>query len=324
MRTDVHNHALPRPAIDLLNSDPVYRVRIENDRWEGGHHPPFTVTPEFYDPEAKLVELESKGLEAAVVSTLPPLFYTDLELEPLEALCAAVNVGLAQFHAAHPERFRWLAHVPLGFPERAAELLAEALGDGAVGVEIPTRVGPRRLDEPDFEPFWAAVEELRVPILMHPFDNEAHRGLDDWYLQNVIGNQLETTIAVERLICAGVLDRHPGLQIVLVHAGGYFPFQAGRLRHARTARAELAEAPADPWAYRGQILVDTITHDRDALAYVVARMGTENVVMGTDLPFDMATPEPMAALEEAVGAETARAIVVDNPARVFARVAAAR
>jgi aminocarboxymuconate-semialdehyde decarboxylase len=114
-----------------------------------------------------------------------------------------------------------------------------------------------------------------------------------------------------------VLDRRPGLRVILVHAGGYFPFQAGRLRHARAVRPELAAAPLDPWAYRGQVLTDPITHDRDALRYLVQKMGAENVVMGTDLPFDMATPHPMRALEEAVGAATARRVAEDNPARLF-------
>jgi aminocarboxymuconate-semialdehyde decarboxylase len=316
-RTDVHNHALPQSAIDLLNADPVYRVSIRDGRWEGGHHPPFAVVPEFVEPDAKLAELERKQLDAAIVSTIPPLFYTDLELPPLERLCAAVNEGLAGFADAHPDRFRWLATVPLGFPERAAELLGEAVRAGAVGVEIPSHVRGRRLDADEFEPFWAAVEELGAPVLLHPFDNEPHRGLRDWYLDNVIGNQLETTVAAERLICSGVLDRHPRLRIVLVHAGGYLPFQAGRLRHAQSWHERDGE-PRDPWSYLGRVLVDTIAHDRDALAYTVARVGAENVVLGTDLPFDMATPEPWAALVDAVGDETARTIAVDNPARLFA------
>ena len=317
-RTDVHNHVLPRAVIDLFARDPVYRVEISEKSWRGGHHPPFLIEDSFVEPDAKLAQLEQKGMDAAVVSVIPPLFYTDLPLEPLVRLCAAVNEGLAAFQEAYPDRFHWLAQVPIGFPEHSADALGAAVAAGAVGVEIPTRVGPRRLDEPAFEPFWSAVEELDVPVLLHPFDNEAHPGLDDWYLQNVIGNQLETTIAAERLICAGVLDRHPRLRIVLVHGGGFFPYQAGRLRHARTVRPELVEAPEDPWAYRGQLVIDTITHDRSALAYAVSRMGLENVVLGTDLPFDMATPEPMTALEQAVGAEPASTIAVDNPRRIFA------
>src|SRR5260370_3567591 len=100
-------------------------------------------------------------------------------------------------------------------------------------------------------------------------------------MQNVIGNMLETTIAIERLICSGVLDRHRDLKVLIVHAGGYFPYQAGRLKHARGVRPELSESPLDPWSYVGQISFDTIAHDRQALAYLVDRVGVENVLMVT-------------------------------------------
>jgi aminocarboxymuconate-semialdehyde decarboxylase len=147
---------------------------------------------------------------------------------------------------------------------------------------------------------------------------EPNAALGDFYLENVIGFLLETTVAVERLICAGVLDRHPGLELVLVHAGGYFPWQAGRLRHARTVRPELRDSPADPWAYLDRLWLDPITHDPDALRYLVAKVGAERLVMGTDLPFDMAPPEPVAELRAALDDEQAvAAIGVDNPAALY-------
>jgi hypothetical protein len=95
------------------------------------------------------------------------------------------------------------------------------------------------------------------------------------------------------------------------------PWQAGRLRHAATVRPELADSPSSPGPYAGRIVVDTITHDRMALTYLVERVGAGNVAMGTDLPFDMATPEPVKALDEAVDAETARTIMEETPARLF-------
>jgi aminocarboxymuconate-semialdehyde decarboxylase len=210
-----------------------------------------------------------------------------------------------------------MAHVPLAAPGRAPQVLADAVAAGAAGVEVGTCIAGRRLDDDDFEPFWAAAETLGVPVMLHPAYNEPNRGLDAFYLQNVIGNLLETTIAAERLICAGVLDRHPRLRVLLVHGGGYYPYQAGRLRHAATVRSELQPAPRDPWAYRGRLLVDTITHDVDSLRFLLSRMGAENVVVGTDLPFDMATPEPMAELTGAADPATARVVAEDNPARLF-------
>lgn len=316
MRIDVHNHAIPEPVLDLLRSVPVYRTRIDDGRFQRGAAS-FRIAASFRDPRAKLAELEAKGLDAAVVSAAPPLFFYDVDAEAAEALCRTTNQGLRDFAATDPDRYRWMAHVPLAAPERALDVLAEAVEAGAVGVEVGTSVAGRRLDEEDFEPFWAAVETLGVPVMLHPAYNEANRGLGPYYLQNVIGNLLETTIAGERLICAGVLDRHPRLRVLLVHGGGYYPYQAGRLRHAATVRTELESAPRDPWAYRGRVLVDTITHDVESLRFLIHRMGAENVVMGTDLPFDMATPEPVAELEAAADADTVSAVAERNPARLF-------
>ena len=317
MKIDVHNHVIPDSAVDLLKRDPAYRTQVEGDQVRGGNHVPFTLFPSFRDPRAKLEELEARGLDAAVVSPAPPIFFYEVRAEAGETMSRATNRGMAEFCAARPDRYRWMAHVPMSAPERASAVLQEAVEEGAVGVEVGTSVAGRRLDEPDFEVFWEAAERLGTPVLIHPAYNEPNRGLEAYYLQNVIGNQLETTVAIERLICAGVLDRHPRLTVVLVHAGGYFPFQAGRLKHARTVRPELQGAPSDPWAYCGQVVFDTIAHDRQALTYLISRVGADNVVMGTDLPFDMATPEPVAALEEAVDQETARLVVQDTPGRLY-------
>ena len=97
-----------------------------------------------------------------------------------------------------------------------------------------------------------------------------------------------------------------------------FPARAPRpISFNPLVKPELSESPADPWAYIGQIVFDTITHDRGALEYLVRRVGPDNVVMGTDLPFDMATPRPMDELLAAVDAPTAKKIAETNPARLF-------
>jgi aminocarboxymuconate-semialdehyde decarboxylase len=318
VRIDVHNHALPETAIELLARESVYGATVEDGVWRGGVHVRFDVVPSFVDVEAKLAELESKELEGAVISVTPTLFYYHVDAEAGEAMAVAVNEGLAAMAAARPERLRWMATVPLQAPGRAVAVLEDAVAAGAVGVEIGSSAGPgRRLDEPSLEPFWAAAERLGLPVMVHPAYVPPNPALADYYLENVIGFPLETTIAIERLICAGTLDRHPELRVVLVHAGGYFPWQAGRLRHARTVRPELADSPADPWSYLGQVLLDPITHDADALRYLVAKAGAENLVMGTDLPFDMATPEPIAALRAACDEQMVVRIAERNPADLY-------
>jgi aminocarboxymuconate-semialdehyde decarboxylase len=316
VRWDVHNHAVPREAIELLREADGYPIRVDGDVLEADRVRA-EMSPVFTDAAAKLDQLEAVGLEAAVVSVSPALFAYETDAERGAALCRAVNLGLAALSTHDPARLRWLAHVPLQAPEAAAELLVDARAAGAVGAQIGTSVAGTPLADAGLDPFWAAAEREDMALMLHPAYNNPHPGLDGYHLQNAIGNQLETTIAAERLIVTGTLDRFPRLRLLLVHAGGYMPWQAGRLRHAAAVRAELADSPPDPAAYFGRIAVDTITHNAPSLRFLVERVGADNVAMGTDLPFDMATPEPVAALEEAVDAATARRIMEEAPERLF-------
>jgi aminocarboxymuconate-semialdehyde decarboxylase len=313
---DVHNHVIPRPAVDLLATEPVYRVDVDGDLVSGGNHPPFRLDEAFHDPAAKLAELDAKGIDCAILSVSPTIFYYEVEAAAGDTMARAANEGLAAMCEHGRERLRWMAHVPLQDAELAATLLEEAAANGCVGVEVGTSIAGERLDEDRFARFWAAAERHAVPVMLHPAYNEPHRGLEPWYLQNVIGNMLETTVAAERLVCAGVLDRHPGLRVLLLHSGGYFPYQAGRLRHARTVRPELGGV-GDPWSYVGRLLFDTITHDVQNLRHLVERVGADNVVFGTDLPFDMAPTDPVAELRAALDDDVLRQVAAENPARLF-------
>ena len=312
----MHNHAVPREAVELLRTDAGYPIRVEGDFMEADRVRA-ELTSVFVDPRAKLEQLEQVGLEAAVVSVSPALFAYEADEERGASLCRAVNRGLAELCTHDPSRLRWIAHVPLQAPDAAVELMAEAAGASALGAQIGTSVAGTPLTEAGLERFWAAAERHDMALMLHPAYNNPHPGLEGYHLQNAIGNQLETTIAAECLIVTGVLDHHPRLRLLLVHAGGYVPWQAGRLRHAASVRAELAGAPPDPYAYFGRIFVDTITHDAEALRFLVERVGAHSVAMGTDLPFDMATPQPVAALEQAVDAQVARRVMEETPRRLF-------
>jgi aminocarboxymuconate-semialdehyde decarboxylase len=320
MRIDVHNHVIPEQALRLLASEPGYDVKVENGTWRGAYHVEFPLVPAFVEPEAKLAELGENAIDGAVLSGAPPLFFHAAGATAGTAMCEAVNDGLADFREVAPDRLWWLAHVPLQDPDRAATMLEEAVArPGCVGAHVGSSVGGERLDRDRFEPFWAAAERLGAPVVIHPDPTYgSFPALDGFYLINVVGMPLETTITVKRLIAAGVLERHPHLQVVLLHAGGYFPYQAGRLRHAGTVRAELAEAPADPWAALQQLWFDVIVHDVDALRYLVDRVGRDRVVLGTDLPFDMALPDPVGHVEAALGDVGLREVAERNPARLFA------
>lgn len=317
MIIDTHNHVMPDEALDVFRRDPSFGVTIVGDEWSGAHHVPFRIDPSFHDPSAKIASLDRASIDAAVVSVSPTLFFYEVSSDSAADLCDASNTGMVKICEHAPERLRWLANLPIQDPARAAAMYREAAGAGCVGASLGTSVAGRRLDAPEFEEFWAVAAELGHPVLIHPAFNEPHAALGDFYLQNVIGNPLETTLMVERMICSGVLERHPRLRLLLLHGGGFFPYQAGRLRHARSVRPELAGTPADILAGLSQIYFDSLTHDRRSLRHLVEWAGRGHVVLGTDIPFDMAPRDPVGEIREAIGDEGLAEVAGRAPAVLF-------
>jgi aminocarboxymuconate-semialdehyde decarboxylase len=145
------------------------------------------------------------------------------------------------------------------------------------------------LDDERFEPFFAAAAELDVPVMLHPYHTGAPPELADFYMRNLVGNPLETGVAASRLILSGCLDRHPQLTIILVHGGGFMPYQVGRLDHGfRVRRETSARINAPPSSYLRRFYFDTVTHASLPLKFLVELVGADRVVFGTDIPFDMA------------------------------------
>lgn len=317
MLTDVHNHAVPQTVIDLVNHDDRYGVKIVDGYVRTNSFLDHELDRPLHDPAAKMDELRSHGIDAAVMMSEPRFWSYQVDPEPGEAICRATNVGLAQMADFDPAHLFWMASVPLQMPERAITVLRDAARDGAAGVALGTSLPSARLDDDEFEPFWSAVEEIGKPVFLHSCHYHTFPGLDRFHLSNIIGNPLETTICVERLICAGVLDRHPGLRIILCHAGGYFPYQAGRLRHAQSVRKELAHRTKDPIAYAGQLYFDTITHDAKTLRFLIDQVGLENVVLGTDFPYDMSPRDPIGDIRAVAGEDGLRMIAEETPAKLF-------
>jgi aminocarboxymuconate-semialdehyde decarboxylase len=133
--------------------------------------------------------------------------------------------------------------------------------------------------------------------VLHPYYVGAKPGLEDYYLTNSIGNPLDTCVAAARLMQSGAFDRHPDLRIVLVHGGGFLPYQLGRLDHAFLVRPEAKVATKrPPSSYLDRFWFDTITHSDASLAFLLSLVGPERVVLGTDLPFDMADARPLERL----------------------------
>lgn len=291
---DVHTHFLPPFVVEEAKGDGVFGVR-EHDGWlvhpQGYRYP---VVREFVDPGAKVADMDRLGIDVSVLSIAPPLFF--YEEDPAEAAVFAerANDALADLVAGE-ERLLGFATLPLQDGERAAAELERTVREHRfVGAQIGTNCGARPIDAPELDPVLAAAESLGVPLMLHPYYVGPKPMLEDFYFTNSIGNPLDTCIAAARLIHSGALDRHPDLKVVLVHAGGFMPYQLGRLDHAFLVRREPRVAvEREPSSYLGRFWFDSITHSDASLGFLVSLVGTERIVLGTDLPFDMGDPVPL-------------------------------
>ena len=186
-------------------------------------------------------------------------------------------------------RITAVATLPMQDPAAAVtELRRTVAGLGMRGAEIGPDVAGTPLDDPGPRTVLAAAADLGVPLILHPYYVGASPGLADFYLTNLIGNPLATTVGAARLIFSGALDELPALRLVLTHGGGYLPYQIGRLDHGYRVRPESRGCAQAPSAYLPRFWFDTVTHAPGPLRFLTELVGADHVVYGTDYPFDMA------------------------------------
>ena len=324
---DIHTHFLPLEIVDFFASGDAPQGIAVSER--AGRDPlivhanglRYPVFPLFHDVAAKLEQMDRDGIDRALVSIAPTLFL--YELEPSETARAhrIINDAAAGLVTRGGGRIAAMATVPLNDPQAAVAELRRAHGLGLRGVEIGTSAGAHTLDAPELDPFWAAAAELGTPVMLHPYAMmlaDPEPGLRGFHLANAVGNPHETYTAAGRLIVGGVLDRHPGLRVLLVHGGGAFPYQLGRLGHAYEAREETrAVARRPPAEYLEHFLFDTVIFDERALAFLVTLAGDGHVLFGTDVPFDMADLSALELVPRIAGGERAGRILGANAERWF-------
>jgi aminocarboxymuconate-semialdehyde decarboxylase len=295
MRIDLHTHFIPAEFIEQVRQGrAIGNVAIQprdGQEWlihqEGYRYPAMA---ELWSVEAKLQLMDHLGIDISVLSLQPALFFYWLEAGPVQEFCRQTNEALAEMVSRSGGRLYGLATVPLQDPAAAAiELRRAVLELGLRGVQVGTRMEQIPLDDPRFDPFFATAADLNVPVLLHPYRVGTRPEWADFYLANLIGNPLETCLVASRLIFSGWLDRHPQLTLILAHGGGFLPYQIGRLDHGFRVRAETKlHLSSPPSSYLRRFYYDTITHAAAPLKFLVELVGADRVVLGTDIPFDMA------------------------------------
>jgi aminocarboxymuconate-semialdehyde decarboxylase len=182
----------------------------------------------------------------------------------------------------------------------AAELERAMTKLGLRGAEIASNINGRYLDDPAFEPLWEAAQALSALVFVHPNQVIGADRMKDYNLANLIGNPTDTSLTFAKLIFGGVLERFPQLKFLLAHAGGFLPYTWGRLeRGYRIQDSSAAKISRPPSEYVKLLYFDTITHSRMALEYLIENFGAEHVLLGSDYPYAMGDPEPVASLRAA-------------------------
>jgi len=319
---DIHTHVLTEETMGLLQREaPKIAPRltpIDADfavlEVAGTPYRPFPRGG--FDIERRFADMAAAEVDVQVLSATPQTYFYDQD-PALAAACATLqNDQIAKLVKAHSGRFLGIATLPMQAPQRAADELKRAIASlGLRGTMIGSNVQGKNLDDPALEPLWAAAEDLGAFVLVHPVNVAGADRMRSYYLNNLIGNPLDTTIAAASLVFGGVLERHPKLKVLLVHGGGFVPYQAGRWVHGWHVRGEpkvnIKRSP-EPWLDR--FYYDTILHAKPQLEFLIASVGPGRVLLGSDYPYDMGTGECVRQVKALSLAEADKAAVLNGNA----------
>ena len=276
-----------------------------------------------FDLDLRMRDFDAMGLDVQVISPAPGQCYYNVPADIGTKAARAINEGIAAIAASRSDRIpAAMGSVALqaGGKAAAAEVEYCVKTLGLKGVEILAHVGDKELSDPDFEPFWATVESLGAVVFIHPNGYPQPQRFREHYFSNVIGNPLDTTMALHWLIFDGVLERYPNLKIIASHGGGYLPGYSGRIDHAWGARSDSRGVlPRPPSHYLKKIYLDTIVFTTHQLEAMVKVFGVDKILLGTDYPYDMGEYDPIGHIAscEALSPSDVAAIAGGNAKRLF-------
>ncbi|HET9312276.1 MAG TPA: amidohydrolase family protein [Actinomycetota bacterium] len=306
---DVHWHHVPKAFADAVVSGAVPiagQVVTKDDgsalvKLDNGFKQPL---PGFLtDPATIVADLDAAGLDAACASIAPPLSHLDCDPQIGLGVSRAINDAYAEVAEEHDGRILPMANVPLQDVDLALQELQRVVDDyGFKGVQVGSNIDGKNLGDESLFPFWERVRELDLVVFSHGLSPLGPERMKEHELKNFVGLPIDTAVSVASLVFGGVYERLPGLKIVFSHGGGAFPCLVGRWDHGYRDRLSKQDdttikLPSD---YLVDVYADSLTHDPAAVRYLVERLGEDQVVLGSDHPFDMGEADPIGKVKEAI------------------------
>lgn len=298
---DIHCHRECAPAADLMREAALAAGKVSLGHGSAttravNERQLATIRPKMEQLEVRLADMDAMGVDVQAVAVAVYQYYYWAEPELGAKVARLVNEELVEATSRHVDRFVPLGTVPLQDTQLAvAELRHLATTLGMRGIEIGTHVEGEEISSPRLEPFWDEVERLGLVVVVHTQGATHPQRLQPHNFVNIIGHPFEATLAQAHLIFSGVMGRHPGLNVVVVHGGGYLPAYPGRIDHGWRAREDISEGvPRPPGEALRQFYFDTMVFEPEQVRFLVDRYGAEHVLLGTDYPYDMGEEDPLA------------------------------
>jgi len=286
LTVDIHSHSYVHDVLPLISGhdDLGYLESVLNT-------PPLQNKLNINNVDFRLEQMDKQGIDIQAVSLHVGQYHHWADRDLAAQIVTIQNEKIAELCGRHPDRFVGLGAVALQHPDLAVQQMRRAVSELDMrGFMITASIEGEELASPRFHPFWAAAEELGTVIFIHPrnFPAGQSRLGGNGRLDNVIGNPLETTVALSHLIFEGTLDRYPGVRICAAHGGGYLPSYIGRSDHcAEHAQQFCSPVEKLPSEYLQQLYCDSLIYTTVNLRHLINTVGSDQVVIGTDFPFAM-------------------------------------
>jgi aminocarboxymuconate-semialdehyde decarboxylase len=279
------------------------------------------VTDQCFAPVKRIADMDRSRVGRQVISPIPALFCYWGPPEATARFASIQNDYIAKLVFEYPDRFIGAATVAMQSPKHAIAELERVKHMGFKCVEVGTNVNGLYPDDAPYEEILTAAEELDLAVFVHPWDGFGENEIRRYYLPHMVALPAETSLCIARLIAGGVLDRRKSLRIAFAHGGGNFIPLLARIDHGYRVRPEMKSGGANlPSSYMRRMYFDSITHSADQLRSMIAAVGSDRIMMGSDYPFDMGVAEPVMELEAVALLESEREDISHRTATEFLKL----
>ena len=253
-----------------------------------------------WNPEVRITEYETFNTQVQVVCTIPVLFSYWAKPEDGAEVARFLNDDLAESILPFSKNYIGLGTLPMQDTDLAIKELKHCKELGFPGIQIGSNINDKNLDEPEFYPIFEACQDLGMAVFVHPWNMMGMDKMKKYWLPWLVGMPAETSRAICSMVFAGIFENLPDLRVCFAHAGGSFIPTIGRIEHGFNCRPDLVAIDNDinPREYLGKFWVDCITHDAETLQYILNKVGSEKVCLGSDYPFPLGDLEIGKFIEE--------------------------